>query len=42
MEGIGISGNIAKAFIKSKLTPLIIIASLLLGILAVVVTPREE
>ena len=42
MEGIGISGNIAKAFIKSKLTPLIIIASLLLGILAVIVTPREE
>ncbi len=42
MEGIGISGNIAKAFIKSKLTPLIIIASLLLGLLAVIVTPREE
>jgi len=42
MEGIGISGNIAKAFIKSKLTPLVIIASLLLGLLAVVVTPREE
>jgi len=42
MEGIGISGNIAKAFIKSKLTPLIIIASLLLGLLAVVITPREE
>ena len=42
MEGIGISGGIAKAFIKSKLTPLIIIASLLLGLLAVIVTPREE
>jgi multidrug efflux pump subunit AcrB len=42
MEGIGISGNIAKAFIKSKLTPLIIVASLLLGLLAVIVTPREE
>ena len=42
MEGIGISGNIAKAFIKSKLTPLIIIASLLLGLLAIFVTPREE
>ncbi|MCK9363340.1 MAG: efflux RND transporter permease subunit [Syntrophales bacterium] len=42
MEGIGISGNIAKAFIKSKLTPLVIIASLLLGLLAVVITPREE
>ena len=42
MKGIGISGTIAKAFIKSKLTPLIIIASLLLGLLAVVITPREE
>ncbi len=42
MKGIGISGTIAKAFIKSKLTPLIIIASLLLGLLAVMITPREE
>ena len=42
MKGIGISGTIAKAFIKSKLTPLIIIASLLLGLLAVLITPREE
>ena len=42
MERIGISGYIAKAFIKSRLTPLIVIASLLLGLLAVVVTPREE
>ena len=42
MKGIGISGNIARAFIKSRLTPLIIIASLLLGLLAIVVTPREE
>ncbi len=42
MNGIGISGRIAKAFIQSKLTPLIVIASLLLGIFAVAVTPREE
>lgn len=42
MSGTGFSGNIAKAFIKSKLTPLIVIASLLLGIFALVVTPREE
>jgi multidrug efflux pump subunit AcrB len=42
MNGIGISGKIAKAFIKSKLTPLVVLASLLLGIFAVVVTPREE
>ncbi|MBI5587347.1 MAG: efflux RND transporter permease subunit [Deltaproteobacteria bacterium] len=42
MSAVGISGKIAKAFIKSKLTPLIVIASLLLGVFAVVVTPREE
>lgn len=38
----GIAGAIARAFIDSKLTPLIIGASLLLGIGAVVVLPREE
>ena len=42
MTGIGISGKIAKAFIKSKLTPLLVIAALLLGVFAVIVTPREE
>ncbi len=42
MKNIGISGKIAKAFIQSKLTPLIVLASLLLGVFAVVVTPREE
>lgn len=42
MKNIGISGRIAEAFIQSKLTPLIVMASLLLGIFAVVVTPREE
>ena len=42
MEILGPSGKIAKAFIQSKLTPLIVVASILLGIFAVVVTPREE
>jgi multidrug efflux pump subunit AcrB len=42
MQSLGISGKIAKAFISSKLTPLIVIASLLLGVFAVVVIPREE
>ena len=42
MTGIGISGKIAKAFIRSKLTPLMVIAALLLGLFAVFVTPREE
>ncbi|MCE5282938.1 MAG: efflux RND transporter permease subunit [Deltaproteobacteria bacterium] len=42
MERMGISGAIAGAFIRSKLTPLIVVASLLMGIFAVMVTPREE
>jgi len=39
---MGIAGRIASTFIQSKLTPLIVIASLIIGIFAVVVTPREE
>jgi len=42
MKSIGISGRIAQSFMQSKLTPLIVIASLLLGIFAIAVTPREE
>ena len=42
MRSIGIAGNVAKAFIVSKLTPLIIVASILLGIGAVILLPREE
>jgi multidrug efflux pump subunit AcrB len=42
MEGLGIAGRIARAFIDSKLTPLIVVASLLLGLFAVLTTPREE
>ena len=38
----GIAGGIAHAFIDSKLTPLMIGASLLLGIGAVLLLPREE
>ena len=38
----GMAGSIAAFFIESKLTPLIIVASLLLGAFAVVMTPREE
>jgi len=38
----GISGRAARAFLHSKLTPLIIIASLALGVLGIVATPREE
>lgn len=39
---LGISGKIAQAFIQSKLTPLIILASIILGLFATFVTPREE
>ena len=38
----GVAGKVARAFIDSKLTPLIIIASILLGVFAVVMLPREE
>ncbi len=40
--GLGISGRIAAFFIDSKLTPLLVVAALLLGLLAVWATPREE
>ncbi len=38
----GVAGKIADFFIESKLTPLIIIASILLGIASVIALPREE
>ena len=38
----GVAGAIARAFIDSRLTPLLIIASVLLGLLAIVALPREE
>jgi multidrug efflux pump subunit AcrB len=39
---IGFAGRVAQTFLRSKLTPLIVIASLLLGLAAVFLTPREE
>jgi multidrug efflux pump subunit AcrB len=38
----GIAGRMAALFIDSKLTPLIVIGSLLLGLFAIVMLPREE
>ena len=38
----GIAGRIASVFIESRLTPLIIVASVLLGVGAVLLLPREE
>ncbi len=39
---LGVAGKIARAFINSKLTPLVIITSVLLGAAAVWLLPREE
>jgi multidrug efflux pump subunit AcrB len=39
---LGLAGRVARAFIDSKLTPLIVIASILLGAFAIVLLPREE
>ena len=41
-ERLGFAGNLARVFIHSKLTPLFIVASLLLGLGAVLLLPREE
>ena len=39
---LGLAGRLAKGFLRSKLTPLLVLASLMLGLLAVWLTPREE
>jgi len=39
---LGISGRVARGFLQSKLTPLVAVASLAAGALAVLATPREE
>jgi multidrug efflux pump subunit AcrB len=38
----GISGRIAETFLHSKLTPLVIVGSLAMGVLGILATPREE
>jgi len=38
----GLAGRVAAAFIDSKLTPLVVVTSVLLGLFAVVMLPREE
>src|SRR6266498_2170810 len=42
MDSLGFAGKVARTFIDSKLTPLIVGASLLLGLYAIMMTPREE
>jgi multidrug efflux pump subunit AcrB len=39
---LGISGRIARAFLTSQITPLLALVGLLLGLFAVLVTPKEE
>ncbi len=41
-EKYGLAGRVAKTFIDSKLTPLLVIVSVLLGLFAVIMLPREE
>ncbi len=41
-EAHGIAGRLAEGFINSKLTPLLILTSILLGIFAIINLPREE
>ena len=39
---LGLAGTLARAFIGSRLTPLLVTGSVLLGVLAIVILPREE
>jgi multidrug efflux pump subunit AcrB len=39
---LGLAGTLARAFVGSRLTPLMVVGSVLVGILALVVLPREE
>ncbi len=39
---LGISGRIAAAFQNSAMTPLLALVGLLMGLFAVMVTPKEE
>jgi multidrug efflux pump subunit AcrB len=41
-QGLGLAGTLARAFVDSRLTPLLIVSSVLLGVLAVLLLPREE
>jgi multidrug efflux pump subunit AcrB len=39
---LGVSGSIARKFLLSEITPLLALVGLLMGVFAVMVTPREE
>ncbi|MBT3046745.1 MAG: efflux RND transporter permease subunit [Candidatus Thiodiazotropha sp. (ex Lucina pensylvanica)] len=42
MDKLGLSGGVAKRFLITEITPLLALVGLLLGVFAVLVTPREE
>ena len=41
-QALGLSGRMARFFLHSRLTPLVGVVAMLLGLFAVAVTPREE
>jgi multidrug efflux pump subunit AcrB len=41
-DALGLAGRVAQAFGDSKLTPLLLVAAVLLGVFAVILLPREE
>lgn len=41
-QRLGISGGIARTFLTSEITPLLALVGFLLGVFAVMITPREE
>ena len=41
-ESLGFSGRLARRFLNNQLTPLLALTALLMGVFAVLVTPREE
>jgi len=42
VPGLGFAGRIARSFVNSRLTPIMVAASLMLGLFAVLMLPREE
>ena len=41
-QRLGLSGRIARRFVDTEITPLLALLGLLLGLFAILVTPREE
>lgn len=41
-RALGLSGSVAKSFLTTEITPLLAIVGMLMGLFAVLVTPREE